>query len=120
MLLRNMKRLPRDMQEKLEKRYIDLPPEKIKELQYKSRVRRFLASTEMNAKALEDMRKQIEMDENMPEGGLKQTETRQLPIYNPDMLSKNDYREPHQKPRKIAYRANRPTYWDQIQQRRKQ
>lgn len=113
-LLHNMKKLPRDMKEKIERRYLDLPPEKIKELQYKSRVRRFLASTEINAKALEDMRKQIELDENMPLCGPTQVQTRGLPVYDADILYPSNYREPHQKPKKIAYKANKPTYWDQI------
>ena len=41
-----------------------------------------------------------------------------MPIYDADILYTNEYREPHQKPKKIAYKANQPTYWDLIQRKR--
>ena len=113
-----MKRLPRDVQAKIQQKYKNIPPEKQKELEFKSRVRRFMASTEMDANVLEGIKKQIEINENQ-DGELSQPETRNLPIYDADRIAPNDYREPHQKPKKIAYKASKPTYWDQIERKRK-
>ena len=113
-----MKRLPRDVQAKIQQKYKNIPPEKLKELEFKNRVRRFMASTEMDANVLEGIKKQIEINENQ-DGELSQPETRNLPIYDADRIAPNDYREPHQKPKKIAYKANKPTYWDQIERKRK-
>ena len=48
-----MKKLPNDVQNKIQQKYKNIPPEKLKELQFKMRVRRFMASTEMDANVLE-------------------------------------------------------------------
>ena len=66
-----MKKLPRDVQVQIEQKYKNLPAEKIKEMQFKSKVRRFMASTEMDASALDEIKKQIEINENQ-EGGMTQ------------------------------------------------
>ena len=52
-----MKRLPRDVQAKIQQKYKNIPPEKLKELAYKFRIRRFMASTEMDANVLESIKK---------------------------------------------------------------
>ena len=59
-----MQKLPRDVQAKIEQKYKNIPPERIKELNFQSRVRRFMASTEMDAGALEEIKRQIEINEN--------------------------------------------------------
>ena len=52
-----MKRLPKDVQAKIQQKYKNIPPEKLKELEFKNRVRRFMASTEMDANVLEGIKK---------------------------------------------------------------
>ena len=59
-----MKRLPRDVQAKIQQKYKNIPPEKLKEMEVKSRIRRFMASTEMDANVLESIKRQIEINEN--------------------------------------------------------
>ena len=60
----NMRKLPQDVQAKIEQKYKNIPPERLKELKFQSRVRRFMATTEMDAGALEEIRQRIEINEN--------------------------------------------------------
>ena len=52
------------MQAKIEQKYKSPTPEKMKELQFMSRVRRFMATTDMDLNVLEEIKRQVEINEN--------------------------------------------------------
>lgn len=56
-VMSNMSRLPFDIQAKIEQKFKNgNDPEQQKENQFRNKVKQFMASTEMNAKALEDIK----------------------------------------------------------------
>lgn len=55
-VMSNMSRLPFDIQAKIEQKFKNGDPEQQKENQFRNKVKQFMASTEMNAKALEDIK----------------------------------------------------------------
>ena len=52
-----MRRLPKDVQAKIQQKYKNIPPHKLKEMEAKKRIRRFMASTEMDANVLESIKR---------------------------------------------------------------
>ena len=56
-VFQNMRRLPKDVQAKIQQKYKNIPPHKLKEMEAKKRIRRFMASTEMDANVLESIKR---------------------------------------------------------------
>ena len=93
-------------------------PKKVKEMQFRRKVKSFMESTDMNPQVLASLVAKANFSSQQT-SILSDQPPRPSLVAGPHSHYQRDYRDYEHQPCKVLFRSNKPTYWDQVRSRRK-